>query len=163
MHQIDIAQKKAAALEMRGRGRSYDEIAAALGYADKSGAWRLVEAALGELIREPAEAVKALELERLDKALAALWPQVSTGDVFAIDRLIKIMDRRSRYLGLDAPTKQVLAGDEEAPVRIKADVSAGEEDPDRAARILAILAEIGVLPAGADRADAAQADEVHSP
>lgn len=160
--QVRIAEKKRLALEMRAQGKSYQEIADALGYADRSGPWELVQTALREMVQEPADIVRQLELERLDRALEALWPQVQRGDVLAIDRLIKIMDRRSRYLGLDAPTKQVLAGDEEAPVQVKANVTT-EEDPDRAARILAILAEIGVIPAGADRPNAAQADEVHPP
>jgi hypothetical protein len=158
-----LAEKKRTALEMRAKGKSYQEIADALGYADRSGPWELVQTALRELVQEPADIVRQLELERLDKALAALWPQVQLGDVFAIDRMIKIMDRRSRYLGLDAATRQVLAGDPEAPVQVKADVALHEEDdPDRAARILAILAEIGVLPAGADQPDAAEADPLHS-
>src|SRR5215207_3430388 len=43
------------------------------------------------------------ELERLAVAERAVWPKVEAGNLFAIDRLLAIMDRRARYLGLDAP------------------------------------------------------------
>lgn len=42
------------------------------------------------------------ELERLAVAERAVWPKVEKGDLWAVDRLLAIMDRRARYLGLDA-------------------------------------------------------------
>ena len=44
----------------------------------------------------------AEELARLDVAMAAIWPKVQAGDTWSIDRMIAIMERRARYLGLDA-------------------------------------------------------------
>lgn len=48
----------------------------------------------------------ASELERLAVAERAIWPQVERGKLVAIDRLLAIMDRRARYLGLDANPTQ---------------------------------------------------------
>lgn len=42
------------------------------------------------------------ELKRLDVAMAAIWPHVQSGDNWSIDRMIAIMERRAKYLGLDA-------------------------------------------------------------
>lgn len=61
---------------------------------------------MGKLIRPVADEVRTLELERLDKFLLALWDKIEQGDPIAIDRGLKIMDRRAKYLGLDAPVKQ---------------------------------------------------------
>ncbi|MBL8353179.1 MAG: hypothetical protein JNL87_23035 [Burkholderiaceae bacterium] len=50
-------------------------------------------------------AVKALELARLDVATRAIMADVEAGDHNAIDRLLKIQARRSKYLGLDSPVQ----------------------------------------------------------
>ena len=55
---------------------------------------------------KPAKEVLKLELERLDAILLSIWKAISQGHLGAIDRAIKIMERRTRYLGLDAPVKQ---------------------------------------------------------
>ena len=47
----------------------------------------------------------ALELRRLDMALNAIWDDVAEGKYGAIDRLLKIGERRARLLGLNRPTK----------------------------------------------------------
>jgi hypothetical protein len=42
----------------------------------------------------------ALELDRLDVMLAGLWPQAAAGEVSAVDRVLKIGERRDKLLGL---------------------------------------------------------------
>jgi len=44
-----------------------------------------------------------LELDRLDAAMKAIWPQVQGGNLLAIDRMDKLQQRRAKMLGLDAP------------------------------------------------------------
>jgi hypothetical protein len=57
--------------------------------------------------------VRRLELERLDALLAVLWPLAVAAqpDQYAIDRVLAIMARRARYLGLDAPEKKDVTSD----------------------------------------------------
>ncbi len=93
------------ALELRLTGMSTRAIAEALGVSDHSTIQARINGALKEIIREPAEAVLKMELERLDVMLVGLWKQAAAGDLQALDRALKIQDRRARYLGLDAPTK----------------------------------------------------------
>lgn len=99
------AEKKVAALQLRAAGETRDDIAEKLGVHPVT-AWKYIRDAIAELPREPAEEVRALELERLDAMQAALWPQALRGEVQAIDRVLKIMERRARYLGLDEQVSQ---------------------------------------------------------
>lgn len=61
--------------------------------------------ALRKTLREPADEVRLLELERLDALTYALWPEAMQRNLGAIDRLLRVMERRDTLLGLDAPTK----------------------------------------------------------
>lgn len=72
-------------------------------------------------IVEPFENIIYLELSRIDQAIKAINPEIVKGNMFAIDRLLKLLDRRAKYLGLDKPIKQemkttnkviVIGGDE---------------------------------------------------
>jgi hypothetical protein len=124
------------ALELRRDGKTFPEIAYELGYSAVSSAYEAVMTALKDTLREPAEEVRKLELDRLDAMLNAIWPQALSGDLKAIDSVLRLMDRRARYLGLDAPVRV----DIEADVRAMA-VQLGI-DPDLAvAEAEAILKE----------------------
>ena len=57
----------------------------------------------------------ALELSRLDGLLAKVYPMAAQGDLQAVDRVLKICERRARLLGLDAPTRTALQGGGDAP------------------------------------------------
>ncbi|WP_327088546.1 hypothetical protein OIE66_40560 [Nonomuraea sp. NBC_01738] len=124
----DVALRDARACEMRARNMPYSEIAAELGIS-KSQAWEGVQRALADTVREPADDVRRLELLRLDElaraareVMGATHYVVSQGKVVrltrggapleddgpvlaAIDRLLKIQERRARLLGLDSPQR----------------------------------------------------------
>jgi uncharacterized protein (DUF1778 family) len=108
-------QKKA--LELRRMGLGYIEIGEQIGIS-KSQAQRLVARAMEESrlqIDESAADLKAEELSRLDGMLRAVWPQARKGSLQAVDRVLKIGERRAKLLGLDAPVK--LIGDPENPIQ----------------------------------------------
>lgn len=46
-----------------------------------------------------------MEIDRLDIALSAIWNQIEDGDLMAINTMLKIMERRSKMLALDAPRR----------------------------------------------------------
>ena len=94
--------RRQQALELRLAGASYRQIAVRLGVSLPV-AWRHLQAALHETLEEPTQDVRQTELLRLDRLMMAHWPQAIGGDVAAADRVIKIMDRRARLLGLDLP------------------------------------------------------------
>ena len=119
-----IAQRnrEARALNLRKGGFSYDAIAAELGYADRSGAYRAIQRALARTLSEPADELRKLEVERLDDLWrrtqvilatrhAVLYQGADTGfddpgpRLKAIEVGIRVMERRAKLLGLDAPVK----------------------------------------------------------
>lgn len=51
------------------------------------------------------EQIASEDLARLERAEAAIWTQIEGGKLLAIDRLLAIMERRAKLLGLDAPSK----------------------------------------------------------
>ena len=103
------------ALELRKAGVTYEVIATQLGYANASGARKAVVSALKATLREPAAELRELELARLDAMLLPLWRRVQSGDEKAIDRALRIMERRARLLGLDRKTAD---GEASEPVKI---------------------------------------------
>ena len=111
-------KREDAALKLRLKGYTYARIASELGISE-AGAYAAVKRALNRLnenINEEAKNVRRLELERLDMMLANLWPKVEAGRESAIDRVLRIMERRSKLLGLDAPTRaDVTTGGEKLP------------------------------------------------
>lgn len=104
--QLNAVDKQVHALELRKSGHTFEQIAAKLGYASKSGASKAVHSALKKTIQEPADELRQLEMERMDALLAALWPQAMQGSPRHAEMCLKIMDRRAAMIGLDAP-KQV--------------------------------------------------------
>jgi hypothetical protein len=145
----DTAERDAEACRLRSRGAGYQEICDALGFTNTGNAHRAVQRALKATMQEPAEDLRRLELDRLDRmwraAEASLERQhvaISQGRIVkrkmpildsagqqvmdphtgepmyqleevlddgpmlaALDRLLKIQERRARLLGLDAPSK----------------------------------------------------------
>jgi hypothetical protein len=104
-------ERQAQALELHKAGVGYQVIADRLGYAGPSGAYKAVEVALQKTLQEPADELRGLELERLDRMQEGLWDKAIRGNLRAVDRVLKIMKRRSQLLGLDAP-RQVAVGTE---------------------------------------------------
>lgn len=105
---MDAAERRRQALELRKAGVDFRTIADRLGYEGPSGAHKAVTTALKALTAEPAEELRTLELERLDAMLRSLWVRATNAkgaDLGAIDRVLKIMERRAKLAGLDAPSR----------------------------------------------------------
>lgn len=115
---LEALERQRKALELRKFGVGFQAIADQLGYADASGAYRAVMAGLKKTLQEPADEVRKMELERLDVAMLAIQAQVRAGHLAAIDKWLKIMERRARLLGLDAPAKAVVTGESGGPLEI---------------------------------------------
>ena len=99
----DVAAKRTRALALHLQGASYQQIADALGYAGKSGAHAAVREALADR-GSSSELVEAYQVEaaRIDLLVAALSPAVRSGDVQAIDRYLKVIERRTALAALIA-------------------------------------------------------------
>ncbi len=86
-------------------GKSFDQIAEEAGYNSRQAAHDAVKRALDRIEREPADALVKLDLERLDVLWQIQYINAQAGDVQAMAACMKIMERRARLLGLDAPIK----------------------------------------------------------
>jgi DNA-binding CsgD family transcriptional regulator len=106
---VRAAQLQDRCLELRANGLSFREIARELKVAPAT-AYKAVArglAAVNAGCREQAQELRALEALRLDQMQAALWQQaIEERDVRAIDRILRIMERRARLLGLDEPERR---------------------------------------------------------
>ncbi len=101
---------EAQALTLRIGGAPYRRIGDALGMSE-SGAAKAVYRALDRMrteIRESADQYIQLQLERLDKMLMGVWSDAVKGRYGAIDRVLRIEERRSKLLGLDAATELII-------------------------------------------------------
>ena len=106
-HEARSAERREQALQLRMGGMSYYYIGQELGVS-KSTAYLDVQKAIKEIQERYAEdalTVRTMEIKRLDIMMIGLWEKASSGDNVSIDRVIKIMDRKAKLLGLDAPVK----------------------------------------------------------
>lgn len=165
---LTVAIRRAKAIQMRLDGAKYTEIlAAGLGYRSTGAIAQDIQRALVELAAEPTAELRALEVARLDDMYSAVMGvlrrehlTVSHGKVIyvpadvdgdpdvplvddapvlqAVDRLLKIQERRAKLLGLDAPTKVSVITDallDEEEARLAAEIAelerqAAEPDPE---------------------------------
>lgn len=139
---LTTAQREAEAARLRSLGWTYQRIADELGWSNKGDAHHAVQKVLRDTVQEAGDDLRALELSRLDTMYVAAMEvlershvTVSNGKVVtldgaplpddapvlaAIDRLLKIQERRSKLLGLDAPVKRDIALTDERAAAIEA-------------------------------------------
>lgn len=109
-----------AAVDLRTTGASYRAIAEQLGYRDASGAYRAVARLLTRREAESVGELRAVESQRLDEMQAGLWPKAKAGDLGAVREVIRIMERRARLFGVDAPVSVTVAAVSEAEFQERA-------------------------------------------
>lgn len=106
-----IAVRRSLAIELRVNGKPIREIAKQLGvsvgtaHSDVTA----VMAEVADVTAEQAETERKLQLERIDKATELCMRLIAEADekdgLAAIDRLVKLEDRRAKLLGTDAPER----------------------------------------------------------
>jgi hypothetical protein len=102
------AQRRTEAIKLRLAGVDFDTIAARLGYASRGAACTDINRALEQAVAEQtasADVLRHEELQRLDRLQAGLWTAAAGGDTKAVDSVLRIIDRRCKLLGLDAPQR----------------------------------------------------------
>lgn len=99
---VPVGIKAHMAFELRKAGAPYELIAEKLGYASGKSAENSIRRVLRDKYDpDDVEDVVNMELARLDALQLVAWRRAKDGDLAAIDRILKIMERRSQYLGLD--------------------------------------------------------------
>lgn len=133
---INAAERRQRALDLRKAALSYRAIGKALGVSEFQAHTdvKTALAELKELEHESAEELRSIELERLDAMQAVMQQKALKGDAGAVDRVLRIMERRAKLLGMDAPVKQEITGKDGGAIEINGVTS---EQHDRALSTLA--------------------------
>lgn len=107
---LTAKQRQARALALREAGGTYQSIADTLGYKSRQSAYDAVNRELKKLAEQntaTAEQLRALELQRLDSMQLIAWAQATKQkNLAAIDRVIRISERRAKLYGLDLNEKR---------------------------------------------------------
>lgn len=117
-----MRERAERAMMLKRSGLTFEQVAEACGYQNKSNAYRAIAGALKRIgVAEAVEykadldAHRIAELAKLDEKEEALRPAILLGDTKAIEAGLKCQTRRAKMLGLDAVQK----------VAVEHDVSSG--------------------------------------
>lgn len=100
-------KRRLKALEYREQGLTYQQVGEKLG-CSTSRAYKIIQFEYDRQNRlrgEKVEFLKRIEERRLDRLLAGLFPAAEGGDVQAVNAVLRVMERRAKLRGLDAPTE----------------------------------------------------------
>jgi hypothetical protein len=125
VRRLAAIEKQRLALEFRMAGVPFRDIAQRLGYGGPAGAFKAVQSAIKATLQEPANEVRRLEDQRLDKLLSVWWPRMLAGEAEAAEKVLAVMKRRAALLGLDAPIKKEVGNLDGEPFKVY-----GGFDPD---------------------------------
>jgi len=98
------ADRRAKAIALRIAGADFAQISTALNYSGANSARKDIGRALEIGIaqqRENTDALREVELRRLDQIQRGLWRAATSGDPRSADTVLRLIDRRIRLLGLD--------------------------------------------------------------
>ena len=80
-----------------------------------------IKTALKDMIAEPLEQARRLELMRLDELLSGIYERAVGGDIPALDRVLALGVRRAKLLGLDMQTGGGIRFSDHGPMEFDAD------------------------------------------
>lgn len=119
-HKATIEARKHEVFQLRLKGKSFRAIGAELGvsHAQAFADYKDVMDELKASTMESAEQQRRIDLERLDALLAGLAERAMSGlEERATEAYLKVLDRRAKLLGLDAPDKHEIAEVSATPER----------------------------------------------
>lgn len=108
---IKSAEDSVAIVRLRADGMAIDDIATHLGL-HPSTVGRLLKKALDRYIAPEVAQLRSLEAVKLDEVEEAVWEKAMKGNLPAIDRVIRVMERRAKLFGLDMKPSEDLGKDE---------------------------------------------------
>ena len=95
------AVKRAKVVEAVADGATYEQAAKQAGYATRSGAYKAFWKAVDGREADAVDQHRTIEVQRLDALQVGLWDKAVSGDVKAVNAVLRIIEQRSRLLGLD--------------------------------------------------------------
>lgn len=136
---LEGAERDAEAIRMQIGGATYQEISDTLGYGGKSNAHRAIKDAIAQIPAEDVRELRRVSSLRLDRLTSEAFAVLERDHVHisqggkvvrddggqivlddgpklaAIDRIVRVEERRARLFGMDAPTRSKvdLGGDDD--------------------------------------------------
>lgn len=111
-----VMEREARAVELKTAGKTYDEIAAEVGYTNRSAAHKAVIRALQRRPVESVDEMRSVEGSRLDALTVAVSkiifdPEASYDEqIKAINAAVRISESRAKLFGINAPLKVETSG-----------------------------------------------------
>lgn len=122
--EIVSAKRKAEALALRKQGYDYRTIGETLKpRCSAQGAHKLVTTALRELVPDQAAELRDMMAAQLDDLLVGVWEHALKGDTIAIADAMRLLDRKAKLFGVDAPARVALEGRDGGPIQSEATVT----------------------------------------
>lgn len=90
-------------VQLRLAGAQLEEISVVIGIST-SQVSRDLSNAIKNMPQERAEELRSIEAMRLDRLLRSVWKNAVDGDLKAVDRALRISERRAKMFGLDTLT-----------------------------------------------------------
>jgi len=106
---IKLAARDGEILEMRLRGYTCTEIGNVYGLTSQ-GVVNVIKRRCEDYVAESAYKIAAVEDQRLEMLLKSTFTKALDGDLAALDACLKVMARRAKLLGLDAPAQTEISG-----------------------------------------------------
>lgn len=113
---VNAAERARMAVQLRAQRLTFEQIAAQAGYASPGAARNAIQRELQRNMVQDTDHLRREELAMLDLLHAAIWPMAVPPDdakdakgkpaksnLFAVDRIIQISERRAKLMGLDVP------------------------------------------------------------
>lgn len=148
-NRAEVAEQAARAYELRLRGHTVAEVARELGCSTATVTKR-VEEFIAQTVLPQADRLRRIETDRLDELWRRAWeileaehPYLYRGEhvvlddqkvydsgpkLAAMDRLLRIMERRAKLLGLDMPAKvEVQAPPDPAEIELRSMIQAAKQ------------------------------------
>lgn len=97
--------READVLRLRLEGFTFDAIAKQVGLGSPSAAHDAYTRAMKRTLQPAADEIREAELARLDAIQTRMWERMEAGELKAAEIILKVLDRRAKYLGLDSPLK----------------------------------------------------------
>lgn len=98
---VRLTERRRRALDLRKKGLTFVEIAREVGYTSPSGAYEAVRVALDSDAGVTNEQIRKLQLARLETLLRVIWDAAAGGEIRAVDRVLKVLDRVTKLTRLD--------------------------------------------------------------
>lgn len=105
----NAATRAALAIELRTEGLTYDQIALRCGYASRGACYDAIQRELSRVVVDKVDILRQEQLLTLDRLQVMCWEIANDPDnkgrLFAVDRILQILERRAKLTGIDLAGK----------------------------------------------------------